>query len=89
MVLELASARRAEVAAGKTVDRIIAELQNRLSIDGKTVQQEVAFMENLERNIQRLEPSQAEELHRLREIYRPEACNVATSPEPRSTATNN
>lgn len=79
MVQELACARRAEVAAKKTVDALIAQLQTRLSVDSKTVQQDVAFMEKLEKNVERLEPSQAQELRRLQEIYRPEARNAAAS----------
>jgi hypothetical protein len=79
MVQQLAVARRAELAAKKTVDGLIAELQTRLSVDSKTVQQDVAFMENLEKNVRRLDPSQEEELRRLQKIYRPEAPNAATS----------
>lgn len=86
MVQRLAAARRAELGARSVVDGLLAQLQGRLSVDSKTVEQEVAFMQQLEKNQQRLEPSQAAELRRLQEIYRPEVCNAATSLEPRSTA---
>ena len=70
-VQQLKAARGAERASKAVGDAILSELHERLSVDSRTVQQEVEFMRRLEKSPQ-LEPWQEAELLRLKRIYSPD-----------------